>query len=171
MFQALSCADLHFFLHSEIQHRNKTGTPQFNNPLCTLGLRSAGLDLAATWRKKIIGEGVQGQCAISGLREQQPSLIWKFGEPLIKVILVALLSLPKYRIFHTKNGYLRVGPIGCQVGDRVCVVFGCNIPVILRPVDNHYCHAGPCYVVGLMEGEVMLGLEMGKWQAQEFEIR
>lgn len=40
-------------------------------------------------------------------------------------------------------------------GDSVWIIAGCPAPVVLRQLDEgHYIHLGPCFVPGLMDGEV-----------------
>lgn len=43
-----------------------------------------------------------------------------------------------------------------QVGDVLCVLLGCKVPVVLRPVaDNTYQVVSTCYAHGLMNGEAI----------------
>ncbi|KAK5122281.1 hypothetical protein LTR85_004192 [Meristemomyces frigidus] len=60
-------------------------------------------------------------------------------------------------MFSTDNGYLGTGPEGLYVGDVVCVLYGGNVPYILRKVGNqgHYKFIGDAYVPGIMHGEAM----------------
>jgi hypothetical protein len=40
-----------------------------------------------------------------------------------------------------------------SVGDVICVLFGCDMPVVLREIDeNSYTFIGGCYMHGIMEG-------------------
>jgi hypothetical protein len=65
------------------------------------------------------------------------------------------------RLFTTDNfgGLIGTGPEGLQTGDVVCVLYGGDLPFILRP-DNQgqYLLIGGCYVSGTMHGEA---LDMG----------
>lgn len=52
----------------------------------------------------------------------------------------------------------RQWPIGSvphmtEVGDRIVILNGSNVPLVLRPVEDHYKLIGPCYVHGIMYGE------------------
>jgi hypothetical protein len=74
-------------------------------------------------------------------------------------------------LFRTaKNGLIGHAYPGIRRGDRVCVLFGCSAPVILRQVEDHYVLLGPSWVLGMMEGEVMKEYEKGKLEMQEFSI-
>ncbi|SCO92442.1 uncharacterized protein FRV6_16570 [Fusarium oxysporum] len=55
----------------------------------------------------------------------------------------------------TEKGFMGLGPVDVKMGDVVCVVRGCKMPVILRPVaekENVYRLVGDCYVHGIMDG-------------------
>jgi hypothetical protein len=57
-----------------------------------------------------------------------------------------------------------------EVGDIICVAFGCSTPLVLRQVENHYILIGEAYVDGYMYGEAMEMLEGGELDVQEFEL-
>ena len=53
-----------------------------------------------------------------------------------------------------------LGPKGTQVGDLICILYGCSVPVILRPQRDplgdkieHYEIIGESYIYGMMDGE------------------
>jgi len=71
---------------------------------------------------------------------------------------------------ETEQGSYGFGPVGAEEGDFVCVLFGLDYPVVLRRVQAHYVHVGPCYMLGLMDGEAIEGIEEGKATASDFEI-
>ena len=90
----------------------------------------------------------------------------------------------RYRIAETEGGYIGavpVGavPVGTPSGDFVCVVRGCDTPLVLRKVENHYIQIGPCFFVGLSNGGIrdLLGpaeaerSEHSKAQLINIEIR
>ncbi|KAK6066004.1 Heterokaryon incompatibility protein 6, OR allele 2 [Seiridium cupressi] len=173
IYQVVACGLLHLFLDQEIKYRSRTGTPQINNPLCELGLGAKYSDLTTIFWNKIVGTSKEPSCCvITGPPEQQPATMSAIGEKLSTTVSVALLaSLRDRRIFHTKNGYLGIGLESTRIGDQVCVAFGCDIPVLLRPQGPCYAHVGPCYVVGFMEGEAMGDIRKGKRETTRFEIR
>ena len=58
----------------------------------------------------------------------------------------------------TREGYIGLAPQNAQLGDQVCVLLGCNLPMLLRSTSkSQYQVVGPCYVHGLMNGEAFLG--------------
>lgn len=68
------------------------------------------------------------------------------------------------RLFSVDNpaAVLGTGPDGTRVADVVCVLFGSDVPFILRQVGNqgNYKLIGECYVSGIMHGEALdMGLE------------
>jgi hypothetical protein len=65
------------------------------------------------------------------------------------------------RFFITKSGLMGIGPDNMKEGDVVTVLFGGNVPYLLRPVDAGFKFLGECYVPGLMEGEAV-----GSWEQQ-----
>jgi hypothetical protein len=57
-----------------------------------------------------------------------------------------------------------------QPGDLICVILGCPIPMMLRPVEEHFELVGPVYVPGIMHGEAMTALQEKKVELQAFEL-
>ena len=57
----------------------------------------------------------------------------------------------------SKGGYLALAPSSAMSGDKICVLYGCHAPVILRPSPNcdMYTLVGDAYVHGLMDGEAL----------------
>jgi Heterokaryon incompatibility protein (HET) len=76
------------------------------------------------------------------------------------------------RLITTQRGYIGLAPLASKRGDRVCVLFGCSTPVILRPLaEGGYQFIGECYVHGIMEGEAMGMLEKEERAKEEFALR
>jgi hypothetical protein len=72
------------------------------------------------------------------------------------------------RPFITSRGYLGLGPVAMLPGDRVVVLFGAELPLILRrDNEGYYQVIGEAYVHGVMDGEVMT---MG-FKSKSFDIR
>ncbi|KAF2028583.1 hypothetical protein EK21DRAFT_113751 [Setomelanomma holmii] len=69
----------------------------------------------------------------------------------------------------TSSGYMGLAPKWTQVGDQVCVLPGCCVPVVLRYTEGCYSLVGECFVLGLMDGEMLSG---SNWEAQlrDFDI-
>jgi Heterokaryon incompatibility protein (HET) len=83
------------------------------------------------------------------------------------------LMLVNYRVAEIESQYLalipRVEPL--EGNEHVCIVQGCNVPVVLRRVGDHYIHIGACYVAGLMDGEAIQWVQNGTSSPQEIKIR
>ncbi|KAF6811522.1 ankyrin and het domain protein [Colletotrichum sojae] len=61
-------------------------------------------------------------------------------------------------------------PPEAQVGDAICVLFGCSVPVILRETSDGYVELlGEAYVHGYMDGEAVENLDENG--VQEFRMR
>lgn len=68
------------------------------------------------------------------------------------------LSMPVER----QNLHFGLGPPDTEIGDRICILFGCSVPCILRPSKEgggkYYTFVGEAYVYGRMDGEAVAGL-------------
>ena len=59
-----------------------------------------------------------------------------------------------------KNGWFGLGPMATIETDIICVLYGCSVPVILRPMhtedwEPYFLLVGECYVHGIMDGEII----------------
>jgi len=58
-----------------------------------------------------------------------------------------------------------------KAGDVVCVLLGCTVPMVLRPVElGRYELIGDVYLDGIMFGEAIKALGNGEVQLQDFEL-
>ncbi|KAI1459366.1 heterokaryon incompatibility protein-domain-containing protein [Annulohypoxylon moriforme] len=64
-------------------------------------------------------------------------------------------AMYRRRLFTTVNGYLGISTRALKQGDKVCVLRGCPVPVLLRPIEAQYENVGEAYVHGLMNGEAL----------------
>ncbi|QGI64063.1 hypothetical protein CEK26_008015 [Fusarium fujikuroi] len=60
-----------------------------------------------------------------------------------------------YRLFKTASKDFGVGPVDMKIGDKLCVLFGAEVPFLLRPKGDGYLVIGECYVYNLMHGEIL----------------
>jgi hypothetical protein len=61
-------------------------------------------------------------------------------------------------LITTSTGHVGLAPDDTRVGDRVCVLLGCNSPLILRALsDDSWLVVGACYINSLTNGEALLG--------------
>jgi hypothetical protein len=61
------------------------------------------------------------------------------------------------RAFFTEKGMMGQVPPTAQTGDVIAILFGGEVPFVLRPVDgDKFTFIGECYVHGLMYGEALV---------------
>ncbi len=65
------------------------------------------------------------------------------------------------RFFLTSGGYMGLAPAGTKKDDHICIFLGCSVPLVLREVGEEFLLIGECFVLGLMDGEVLKG---GDWE-------
>ncbi|KAG4422061.1 hypothetical protein IFR04_004802 [Cadophora malorum] len=69
---------------------------------------------------------------------------------------LALHSLGR-RFSRTTKGRLGSMPKYAEVGDKICLFYGGNLPYVIRPRgDGTYRYIGDCYLDGVMYGEAMV---------------
>lgn len=68
------------------------------------------------------------------------------------------------RFFTTENGYWGLGAPGLQPGDVCVIIYGADVPFILRPIPgrHQYKLVGQCYISGAMYGEFLEKSQDGK---------
>ncbi|KAG8525632.1 uncharacterized protein KY384_009276 [Bacidia gigantensis] len=65
----------------------------------------------------------------------------------------------------TDRDNIGLAPRSCEEGDIVAVIFGCEIPLLLRPtMEGTFRVVGACWVEGIMTGESFLGPLPEGWQ-------
>lgn len=76
------------------------------------------------------------------------------------------------KLITTEKGYISLAPQAADSGDKVCVLFGCSTPVILRSLAaDKFRFIGECYVHGIMEGEAMAMLEKEEVLKEKFALQ
>jgi hypothetical protein len=84
------------------------------------------------------------------------------------------LACMRRKLFATKEGYLGLGPVDAQVGDVVCVLFGCSVPVILRNTgsesESRWVFVGESFVTGVMDGELVEDMRQERVQKEYFRL-
>lgn len=71
--------------------------------------------------------------------------------------------------FISGSGYMGVGPKALEEGDMICVIPGCNVPLLIRKEGDHHLLVGECFVWGLMDGEALQGKNVDSWKDKKFE--
>jgi Heterokaryon incompatibility protein (HET) len=58
---------------------------------------------------------------------------------------------------QTGREFIGLTPPKSQTHDIICILFGCSVPVVLRPIPNtkEFLFIGECYVHGAMDGEAV----------------
>lgn len=82
-----------------------------------------------------------------------------------------VLYQPDRRIFTASNGKIGKGWNTIKRGDLICVILGCDVPLVLRPVGDQYELIGDCYMDGIMEGQAMKDVEEGRIEWETFDLR
>jgi hypothetical protein len=67
----------------------------------------------------------------------------------------AQLRCVRRRFFITSKGFFGLGPKNMEKGDVVFVLYGCNVPVVLRRNGQFWAFVGEAFVAGIMDGEVI----------------
>ncbi|KAF2436947.1 HET-domain-containing protein [Tothia fuscella] len=76
----------------------------------------------------------------------------------------------RWRFCETNGGYFGLAPLYARTGDLVCILNGCDTPVVLRQERGQVFFVGSAFVVGLMKGEAREVVEDRGLQVQRFEI-
>jgi hypothetical protein len=74
------------------------------------------------------------------------------------------------RLCTTRKGLLGMAPKYAKLGDRVAVLTGCDMPVVLRPTGDKYEFIGAAFVEGLMKGEAIDSIERGEMRLESIAI-
>ena len=133
-----------------------------------IGLPS-GKDFMRTFHSLFLG---LGNFEEENIPRQSAEEIFSQTNPALAAPLASSIghSLIGRTVFHTKEGYIGHGTTGTRPGDLVCVLFGCDAPLVLRQIDSHYINIGSGFVVGLMEGQAVEDLKDGAREARHFQI-
>jgi hypothetical protein len=90
--------------------------------------------------------------------------VWMGRSGVSNTMLLALVkeNLRRCGFCVSSTGLFLIAPPSSRIGDIVCVLFGCDMPVVLREIEEgHYTLVGECYADGIMYGEAMEGLVDG----------
>ncbi|KAL1645065.1 hypothetical protein SLS61_008498 [Didymella pomorum] len=72
------------------------------------------------------------------------------------------------RFVVTKRGYIGIANDDVRRGDKVCLLHGGRMPVILRQVEENFAFFGEAYVHGMMQGELWPCADLPDVEAREF---
>ncbi|PVH73904.1 hypothetical protein DL98DRAFT_430462 [Cadophora sp. DSE1049] len=80
-------------------------------------------------------------------------------------------TMDSRRTMTGKKDYIITGPDATLPGDLVCVLLGCDVPMILRQEDDHFILIGECYIEGMMHGDMIDALNAGTEEVVDFMLR
>ena len=88
-------------------------------------------------------------------------------------ILSAFSELKSWNtpLMETAKGYLGTSRPGIQYGDKICILKGCPVPMILREEEGCHVSLGPANIAGIMGEDGVKFLRTGKVIEKEFVIR
>ncbi|KAF5011644.1 hypothetical protein FDECE_2267 [Fusarium decemcellulare] len=117
-------------------------------------------DSAKAWLEKFVSQFSQSTSFLSKiwhgfLEAMYPGNGLSFQACLLRACI-------SRRFFMTSSGFMGIGPESMKEGDLVVVIFGLSLPFVLRQNQADaakFLVIGPCYVHGIMEGELVTALE------------
>ena len=85
-------------------------------------------------------------------------------------------SCKERRLMLTKRGFVGWAPDNMygklqdqtRVGDVICIIFGCSVPLVVRPLRDRWQVVGEAYVQGVMDGEALALLASGECTESAF---
>ncbi|OCK74390.1 hypothetical protein K432DRAFT_409900 [Lepidopterella palustris CBS 459.81] len=114
---------------------------------------------------------INGDLFVSSIDEEnRPELVTQFLDRVASVVWNRKFFLAHETSDRSKDRgkgpLLGLGPNDLEVGDLVCILLGCSVPVILRHRSNstlmsYYEVIGECYLHGMMDGEAITSVDRG----------
>jgi hypothetical protein len=95
-----------------------------------------------------------GDVVIDQMLKETPSVSSPFGNGIFDRDEIMTMKLEDSHLFRTRNGYIGNSGSDVQAGDKICVLAWCSYPLVLRPIGEHFVIIEPCFVHGLMYGQV-----------------
>lgn len=74
------------------------------------------------------------------------------------------------RFVLSSSGTMGLAPEEAQVGDLICILLGCSVPVVLRATGCYFIYIGDVYLDGYMSGRAVAEGNDGKLSFQDFVI-
>ncbi|KAF9776293.1 hypothetical protein IL306_005555 [Fusarium sp. DS 682] len=65
-------------------------------------------------------------------------------------------------LFYTTSGHIGLGPGNMARDDVICILGGAVMPIVVRPLGDHFGIIGDCYMNGVMDGEAVVEMTQGK---------
>ena len=73
--------------------------------------------------------------------------------------------------FVSAKGYTGLASAGAKVGDQVCILPGCDRPLLAHKAVENYLPVGQYYVFGMMKGEMVEQVKERLLMAERLELR
>jgi hypothetical protein len=120
------------------------------------------------WRTMLAGSGIKND-----LEDFQKWCSWldTDSERLEKWEQIICPQLNR-RLFSISGGNFKFGKAWDSIKpeDHICLILGCDVPLVLRPVEDHYELIGDCYVDGIMAGEAMKDFQERNIELETFKL-
>ncbi|KAL2072369.1 hypothetical protein VTL71DRAFT_11712 [Oculimacula yallundae] len=100
----------------------------------------------------------------------------KLERDLFPFLKLAQAYVPGRQLCVTNSGRFGNMPDDASTGDLIVILSGFNMPFVVRPQDGKYLVIGPCYVHGIMDGELLtedmncLEFKVQGAESQEFKF-
>lgn len=76
----------------------------------------------------------------------------------------------KRRFIVTEKGNIGLAPAISEIGDKVCIFLGGQVPFLLRPGRDEHRLCGECFVRGLMDGQAIKMWDSWKLEKETFKL-
>jgi hypothetical protein len=90
--------------------------------------------------------------------EQREALSW------------AMNAIAWRRLVGTENGRVGLAAAAAQKGDKIAVLMGCGMPILLRRERDGWTVVGECYLYGIMEGEVANAIDERRVEIVDIKV-
>lgn len=113
---------------------------------------------------------------IGGKRRQKLKLTKQrhnmWPEPLEDYLAHVRLWTQERSLILSTSGYIGLAPSSTLPGDKICVLYGFHVPIILRPqADESYIVVGDAYIHALMDGEAVAPSKAKDFKREVFTIK
>ena len=113
---------------------------------------------------------IQGLPRFQESQEYVSSIIKSDASPHYVPYYDSVVSSTKGRAFFTtKEGHIGLAPRRSRAGDQVCIVLGCQSPLVLRANEfGNHTVLGECYLHGVRDGAGLLGTLLSNWARVDY---
>ncbi|KAK1833037.1 heterokaryon incompatibility protein-domain-containing protein [Podospora conica] len=149
--------------------RARTTHPHLRPPIAFLA-RYLEINGAST-ETKLTEEAILAKfCGVGYTRPRVPRDDFSDADyaDLFQGFFLAILNLADKTLVLTQGERMGFAQPGLQVGDVICIILGCSVPVVARRVEeDRLLMIGPARICGMEQGEMMKKLEEGAFEEQD----